>query len=151
MSDAPLHGVVVREREPIANVQGTIHHIVRADDTELYRGFGEAYASIIEPGVIKGWHQHEEQWSLLSCVAGEVALALHDPRADSPTQGRMMHVALAQPGVRRTVLIPPGIIYGWKNAGVGPAVLVNCATHPHGTTASRRIPLESDEVPFRWE
>jgi len=151
MTDDALHGVVVRERDSIPNAQGEIRHILRADDAELFRGFGEAYASVTAPDVIKGWHQHDTQWNVLSCVSGNVLLALHDPRATSPTRGKTQEIAFIDGQKHRTVLIPPGVLYSWKNCGVSPAVLINCASHPHGTTVSRKIPLDSVEVPYRWQ
>jgi dTDP-4-dehydrorhamnose 3,5-epimerase len=151
MTGDTLHGVVVRERDVIANDQGAIQHILRSDDRELYRGFGEAYASVVNPGVVKGWHQHEQQANVLACLSGDILLVLHDARAGSPTHGRTQQVRLAHGEKRRTVLVPPGVVYGWKNQGSSPAILVNCATHPHDPTTSRKIPIDSDEVPYRWE
>lgn len=135
-----IAGVKIKQLHDLMNDQGGVQHMLRADDPEFFCGFGEIYFSIINPAVIKGWHTHHVQVSVLSCVSGRVQLAVH---RDGETAG----IDLGD-GQRKLVLIPPGVTYGWKNLGETPAIIANCASRPHDPAESTKMPLES--IPFRW-
>ena len=137
-----IGGVQVKDVQDIANDQGSIQHMLRSDE-RLFQQFGEIYFSTTNPGVLKGWHQHEEQTSVLSCVAGELALGLHDLR-EGPTKGESMTIVFGDNN-RKVVSIPPGVAYAWKNNGSEKAILANCATHPHDPKKSRKI--HPDDIP----
>ena len=135
-----LDTVQIKELRDLENEQGGLQHMLRADDAEFFRGFGEIYFSIVNPGVVKGWHRHLEQTSVLSCVHGDVLLVVH-------ADGQFRSIRFGD-GHRRLVLIPPGIVYGWKNLGTQPAILANCATHVHDPVKSEKLGL--DTIPFDW-
>ena len=135
--------VKIKSIREITNDQGAIQHMIRSDEAEYFRGFGEVYFSFTNPGVIKGWHTHTEQTSLLSCVVGQLQLAL--------IAGQQKMDIRFGPGDRKVVLIPPGVTYGWKNVGAESAILANCATHPHDPATSVKQSLDQLEFPWHAE
>lgn len=142
-----IAGVNVKRFSDLANDQGAVQHMLRADDKDFFSGFGEIYFSITNPGVIKGWHVQSEQTNVLSCVHGELKLVLCDLRPTSSTKGVIEEILFGD-GNRALVLIPPGITYGWKNIGGVPAILANCANRTHTPATSKKLPLS--EVPYVW-
>jgi len=138
-----MNGVQIKEVTDIENKEGSVQHMLRSDE-KLFSGFGEVYVSTTNPGVFKGWHVHDEQTSVLSCVSGGLTLGLYDLR-EGPAHGESMTVAFGD-GKRKVVSIPPGVAYAWKNKGKKVAILVNCASHPHNSKRSRKILAE--EIPL---
>lgn len=143
-----IDGVTVRDLVEHVDQRGSVQKIVGAHSPEQ-PVFGEVYASLTNPGVVKAWHLQAEQTNLLSCVAGRLRLVVHDARPDSPTRGRTLEVELGD-GARRLVRIPPGVVYGWKSVGEQTAILVNVSDRPHDPSTSRKIDPASDEVPYAF-
>lgn len=134
------NAVKIKPIQEIPNQEGCIQHMLRCDEAEFFSGFGEIYFSFINPGVIKGWHRHSEQTSAVSCVRGHIQLMVYD--------GRRLQEIRIGPGDRKLVVIPPGVLYGWKNLGNEPAILANCASHPYDPAKSEKLPLNA--VPCTW-
>ena len=135
-----IPGVKVAALKEFRNEQGAVQHFLRADYAEFFVGFGEVYFSLSYPGVIKGWHRHQQQTSVLSCVQGQLLLVLWQ-------DGQLQEVRFAD-GQRQRVLIPPGVAYGWKNVGEGTSILANCATQVHDPSHSEKLPL--DQIDYAW-
>ena len=135
-----LADVLIKVLKEFSNEQGSVQHMLRADDSEFYRGFGEIYFSTINPSIIKGWHCHRDQISVLSCVHGSVLLVLHHA-------GKFREVQFGD-GQRRLVLIPAGIDYAWQNRGPEPAILANCSTHVYDPAKNEKRAL--DDIHFNW-
>lgn len=145
-----IHDVVIKDVTPLLNEQGGILHMVREDETSLFSRFGELYFSITNPGVVKGWHRHGRQHNIFSCVRGTLRLALFDGRSGSPSNGAVQVLEFGE-GHHKIVRIPAGVTYGWKNIGVTPALLVNLASEKHDPADATRVPIDSPEVPYRWQ
>ncbi len=48
------------------------------------------------------------------------------------------------------VEIPPYVINGFKGIGIKPAIVANCATHPHCPEEIFRIDPFDNEFPYDW-
>jgi len=69
----------------------------------------------MHPATIKAFHVHRRQTDVWYVPPGDrLLLILVDVRADSPTQGNMLRLALGD-GTSRLVVIPPGVAHGCKN------------------------------------
>jgi dTDP-4-dehydrorhamnose 3,5-epimerase len=73
-------------------------------------------------GVIRGLHD-EAMTKLVSVVAGEAFGAYLDTRADSPTKGRVVTVALT---AGTQVLVPPGVCNGYQSVSAEPTQYLYC-------------------------
>ena len=60
-----------------------------------YSGFGEAYFSQVESGVIKAWKRHHEMTLNLVVPVGAIHFVLYDDRHNSSTCSEFQQVTLS--------------------------------------------------------
>ncbi len=145
---ATIDGVLVTPLKIISDERGAVMHVLRSDAPYFVK-FGEAYVSVINPGVVKGWKLHAESASNMAVPVGRVKFVLVDTREGSPTKGLMQEVALG-PGEEYCLLtVPSGVAYAWKNLADAPAYVINCATEPHRPGEGQTLLLET--YPYEWE
>ncbi len=144
-----IEGVLVVPLRKIPDERGMVMHMLRAD-AEHFQQFGEIYFSVVYPGVIKGWHLHKEMTLNYAVVTGMIKVVLYDARPDSPTNGELQELFI---GDQNYVLvqIPPGVWNGTKGIGTAPAIIANCATHPHHPDEIMRMDPFDTSIPYDWE
>lgn len=143
-----MAGVVVKPLRKIQDERGAVCHMLRNDD-ELFERFGEIYFSVVYPGVVKGWHKHLEMTLNYAVVSGSIKLVLYDDRPGSPTRGVVNELFIGDNNYS-LIKIPPKIWNGFKGIGVVPAVVANCATHPHDPAEIVRLDPLSKSIPYNW-
>jgi dTDP-4-dehydrorhamnose 3,5-epimerase len=143
-----IEGVFIHPLRQIPDERGKIMHMLRADDAH-FEQFGEIYFSMVYPGVIKGWHIHRQMTLNYAVVAGMIKLVLYDDRPDSPTQGQVQELFIGESNYV-LVKIPPGIWNGFKGIGITPAIVANCATHPHEPDEITRLDPFDNTIPYDW-
>lgn len=144
-----IDGVQVVPLQRIPDERGTVLHMLRATDPHFTQ-FGEIYFSTVYPGVVKGWHRHQEMTLNYACPFGRIKLVLYDERPGSATKGRLQEVFLGPDGYS-LVVIPPGIWNGFKGMSDPYAIVANCASHPHDPARSERLDPFDNHIPYRWE
>lgn len=144
-----IDGVTVTPLRKIPDERGCIYHMLRCDDPAFER-FGEVYFSKIYPGAIKGWHLHRRTTLHYAVVQGMIKLVLFDERKKSATRGQLEELFVGDDNYC-LVKIPPGVWNGYKAIGVEPALVANCATHPHEPAEMQRLDPFSKKIPYRWE
>ncbi len=99
-----------------------------------------AYQSATDHGVIKCWHLHEIHTDQFTVTRGKMQIVCADLREDSPTYGEVNSFIT---GVQRPslILIPPGVMHGWKTLSQPEAIVVNFQSHPYDP---------ADEIKFPW-
>jgi dTDP-4-dehydrorhamnose 3,5-epimerase len=115
-----------------------------------FRQFGEIYFSTVYPGVIKGWHKHQEMTLNYVCIEGRIKLVLYDDREGFSTKGELMEVFLGQDNYS-LVIIPPNVWNGFKGMSAPNAIVANCCTHPHDPSRSLRMDPLDNSIPYNWE
>ena len=143
-----IDGVLVVPLKRIPDERGTVLHMLKRTDPHFIE-FGEIYFSKIYPGVVKGWHKHNEMTLNYACIHGRIKLVLFDDRDTSPTKGEVMEVFLG-PDNHSLVQIPPGVWNGFKGLGSEMAIVANCSTHPHDPSRSIRLDPFDNEIPYDW-
>lgn len=128
---------------------GVVLHMLRSD-SPLYLGFGEAYFSEVQPGVVRAWKKHREQTQHIAVPVGLLRMALYDPRQDSPTFGRVAVHIMGRPGRYALLRIPPGVWYGFAAAGEAVALIANCTDLPHVPEETDRLPPDTNLIPYQW-
>jgi dTDP-4-dehydrorhamnose 3,5-epimerase len=145
-----IDGVKVKTLKVISDERGRVMEILRADD-EIFRKFGQVYMTTAYPGVVKGWHHHLVQTDYFTCIAGMMKLVLYDRRDGSPTKGEIneFFIGVHNP---RLVVIPPGVLHGFKCVSETEAVVINCPTEPYSPSApdEYRVEAHSKDVPYDW-
>ena len=144
-----IDGVLIKPLRKIPDERGTIMHMMRIDDPEFER-FGEIYFSAVYPGVIKGWHIHEEMMLNYAVIDGMIKLVLYDERDSSPTRGEIQEIFLGRDNYC-LVKIPPLVWNGFKGIGTERAIVANLATIPHRPDEIKRLDPFDKRIPYNWE
>jgi len=147
---APIHDVRTKRLRVIPDERGWLMEILRADDGDLFRQFGQVYVSATYPGVVKAWHYHKRQIDYFACVSGMVKLVLIDTREHSPTKDAINEFYL---GVHNpTIVEVPNLVYhGWKCVSTEPALVVNVPTEPYAYDDPDEFRLEPHgTLPYDW-
>lgn len=100
-----------------------------------------AYQSATDYGVVKCWHLHEIHTDQFTVTRGKMQIVCVDVREDSPTYGDVNSFIT---GIQRPslIMIPPGVMHGWKALSQPESIVVNLQTHPYDPT---------DELKFPWD
>ncbi len=100
-----------------------------------------AYQSATDYGVVKCWHLHELHTDQFTVTRGKMQVVCADVRQDSPTFGEVNSFII---GIQRPalILIPPGVLHGWKALSQPETIVVNFQTLPYDP---------ADEFKFPWD
>ena len=112
-----------------------------------FRGFGEAYFSLINHGVIKGWKRHKKMTSNIIVPYGEVRFVLFDDRQGSTTYGTFQEVVLSPANYKR-LCIPPYLWMAFQGIGKTDNILLNLANIEHQPDESESKSL--GEINYHW-
>ena len=109
------------------------------------------YSYTLRPNCVKGWAMHLLQEDRYFVLAGEMKIVLFDARLDSPTHGEVSHLVLSHYH-RRIFNIPRGVWHVIWNIGLVDVIAVNLPTLPydHANPDKYRLPLDTDQIPFRF-
>ncbi len=156
-----IDGVMTKKLKVIPDDRGRLMECLRSDD-ELFLRFGQFYVTTTYPGVVKGWHLHDEQWDNIVCVKGMIKLALYDGRGAegaaaaaghqaSPTAARLDEFFLGE-HAPLLVRVPAGVWHGWKCVSTDEAFIVNAPTEVYKYDAPDQLelPHDSDAIPYDW-
>ena len=143
-----IEGVSVTPLRRIPDERGCIMHMLRADAPH-FTMFGEIYFSTVNPGAIKAWHIHKRMTLNYAVVTGTIKLALYDDRQESATRGELMELFIGDQNYC-LVTVPPMVWNGFKGCGVAPAIVANCATHPHHPDEILREDPFTPRIPYDW-
>jgi dTDP-4-dehydrorhamnose 3,5-epimerase len=124
-------------------------HMLKSTDPHFQR-FGEIYFSTVYPGVVKGWHRHQEMTLNYACISGRIKLVLYDDRPSSKSKGELLEIFLGADNYS-LVVIPPCVWNGFKGMSEPVAIVANCSTHPHDPSRSERLDPYDNQIPYRWE
>lgn len=123
--DGAIEGVVLRPLRPHNDHRGWLVELFRDDELPPDLHPAMAYVSATLPGVARGPHEHVDQTDYFAFVGpGEFLLYLWDARADSPTRGRRMRLAVGESN-QQAVIVPPGVVHAYKNVGATPGWVFN--------------------------
>lgn len=147
-SVSAIHDVQVSPLRRIADERGAVFHMLREDDPVFVR-FGEIYFSLVYPGVVKGWHAHKRMTLNYAVPVGMVKLVCYDDRPGSSTRGVLQELHVGELSYA-LVTVPPLIWNGFKCEGDRPALVANCASHPHDRGEIERQDPFASEIPYDW-
>ncbi|MGH9946084.1 MAG: dTDP-4-dehydrorhamnose 3,5-epimerase family protein [Pyrinomonadaceae bacterium] len=121
-----IEGVIVRPLEQRVDDRGWLAELFRADETAGEFHPAMAYISFTKPGACRGPHEHVNQTDLF-CFIGPSTfnLRMWDNRVDSLTYGRMMSIDTGE-NDPRAVIVPKGVVHGYKNIGSVDGMVINC-------------------------
>lgn len=144
-----IDGVELIPLKKIPDERGAIFHMLKTTDPH-FKKFGEVYFSLAYPGVIKGWHEHTEQTQNYAVISGMIKLVMYDNRPQSKTYKNLMEVFVGELNYQ-LVIIPPGVVNGYKTIGTKDAIVANCSDLPHKANEMLRHDPFENEIPYDWE
>jgi dTDP-4-dehydrorhamnose 3,5-epimerase len=121
------------------------------DDDELLKRFGQVSLAKSYPGVIKAFHYHKRQDDIWFFAVGNAQVVLYDKREDSPTKSETNVFYLGEDNPQ-IVVIPVGVVHGYRVLGNTPAVIVYCTTASYNpqNPDEYRIPWDDPKIGFDW-
>jgi dTDP-4-dehydrorhamnose 3,5-epimerase len=145
-----IAGVTLKPLKVVPDERGYLMEILRADDP-FFEKFGQAYLTVVYPGVVKGWHWHKVQTDHFCVVKGMAKVVLYDRRPESATHGEINEYFLGERNPSLLV-IPQGVLHGMKGIGTEPALLLNLPTevYRYADPDEYRVAPHEGEVPYDW-
>lgn len=130
---------------------GFLLEVVRQDEGLLSR-FGQTTFTLTHPGAIKAFHWHQNQDDVWFIASGRAVIVLYDRRLQSPTRGRTQTI-IAGAGDYQVVVIPAGVVHGFKVLGSEPVLLFYHTTQPYNAKKpdEERIPFDDPTIAFDWD
>ena len=139
-----IKDVIIKNLNKYEDERGWLTEIYRNDEMNYQPVM--SYISVTKPGVSRGPHEHKSQRDFFVFVGpGNFALYLWDNRKDSETfeQKQILEVGEKNPVA---VIVPPGIVHGYKCISDIPAYSVNLPDKLYKGEFKKE---EVDEI--RWE
>ena len=125
-SDGEIEGVHVYELKKYHDDRGWLSELFRHDEVAEEFHPVMAYISFTTPGAHRGPHEHVDQADLF-CFLGPSTfdLRMWDNRASSPTyrNRKTLLVGVDNP---LGIIIPEGVVHGYKNVGDVDGMVINC-------------------------
>lgn len=144
-----IEGVTLTPLKRICDERGRVMHLMRRD-WPIFRSFGEAYFSVVQPGVVKAWHLHREVTLNYTAVSGMIKCVLYDDRRDSPTRGEVNELFLGEHNYQ-LVTIPPGIWNGVKGISTTESIIAIVLDLPYDGEEVVRVDPFKNDIPYNWD
>lgn len=143
MNGPTIAGVVRKDLRTIVDGRGDVIELWSLPwvESEGLAVPQHAYQSATDFGVVKCWHLHERHTDQFTVTRGKMQVVCADVREGSPTYGEVNSFIT---GVQRPslILIPPGVMHGWKALSAPETIVVNFQTMPYDA---------ADEFKFPWD
>ena len=138
-----IEGVHLIELKRYEDERGHLMETFRRDELPVPVEPAMSYMSITKQGQSRGPHEHREQTDVFSFTGpGKFVLKLWDNREDSSTFGNYLEMEVGE-GRPATVIVPPGVVHGYKNLSDWPAMVINYPDRLYRGEGKKR---EVDEI-----
>jgi dTDP-4-dehydrorhamnose 3,5-epimerase len=147
-----IAGVVIQSAITHADERGTLCEIHSPYRPPHPAPLVYVYQFSIRPGKIKGWHSHHLHDDRIFISQGRVKVVLYDSRPDSPTPGMINEIYRTELD-RNSMVIPAYVFHAHENVGTMDALFISMPTraYPHDDPDVYRLPLDTDQIPYRFE
>jgi dTDP-4-dehydrorhamnose 3,5-epimerase len=120
-----IEGVIVKDIKKHVDERGWLVECFRHDEVPPEIRPAMAYVSITRPGTTRGPHEHVEQTDYFCFLGpGDFKVVLWDNREESPTVN-VKQIIFAGEDNPKTVIVPPGVVHGYKNIGNADGQVLN--------------------------
>jgi len=151
-----IDGIIVDNIDQHSDERGFLIETFRIDDeffNSIYRlkdgtyvGCPMSYISATMPNQIRGPHEHKKQTDVFCFIgSSKFEVRLWDNRPNSNTYKKEMKI-IAEDSAPLIVVVPPGIVHGYKNIGLDLGYVINM---PDKLYAGWDKKEKVDEI--RWE
>ena len=139
-----IKDVVITHLDVIDTPGGNVLHAMKGSSAG-YSGFGEAYFSQVDKGVVKAWKRHKKMTLNLVVPVGGIRFVLFDDRKVSNTQ--FQEIIISKNNYCRFT-VPPMIWMGFQGFSDGWSMLLNIANMEHDPNEVDR--KEVDKINYNW-
>ena len=140
MGQLTIEGVMLTPLKIFESDKGNVMHCIK-NSSPGFRDFGEAYISIVNHDITKGWKKHTKMTLNLTVVSGKVKFYLFDDRIDVASFGSFNYLELGRSNYQR-LTIPPGIFVAFKGLEETENMLINVADITHDPDEAVNKPLD---------
>jgi dTDP-4-dehydrorhamnose 3,5-epimerase len=121
----PIDDVIIKDLRKYVDNRGWLCELFRFDEVQSEHLPVMSYISVTYPGITRGPHEHAEQTDYF-CFLGpsNFKLCLWDNRKKSKTYCNMMIKYFGE-DYPAMVIVPPGIVHGYKNTGAAQGTVIN--------------------------
>lgn len=125
-NEGAINDVVVYQLKKYFDDRGWLAELFRHDEIESEFYPAMSYISFTTPGIRRGPHEHVDQADLF-CFIGPSTfnMRMWDNREDSSTFRSMMSLDVGQDNPT-AVIVPKGVVHGYKNIGDIDGMVINC-------------------------
>lgn len=141
-----IDGVLLTPLDVIKVPGGNVMHGMKCTDPG-YKSFGEAYFSMVEPGVVKAWKRHLQMSLNLIVPLGSVRFVIYDNRQNSMDEVLFREVTLSRDNYYR-LTVPPMVWMGFQGIDEMPSMLLNLADIEHDPEEVERKKM--NRIKYDW-
>ncbi len=139
-----IKDLLVTKLDVIETLGGNVLHGMKKTSNG-YSGFGEAYFSQIEKGIIKAWKRHQKMTLNLIVPVGEIRFVLFDDRNPSNTQ--FHEITISKDNYFR-LTVPPMVWVGFQGLSDDGSMLLNISDIEHNPSEVEKKNIE--QIEFNW-
>ena len=139
-----INDALITQLDVIDTPGGNVMHAMK-ETSAGYAGFGEAYFSQVDKGIIKAWKRHKNMTLNLVVPVGEIKFVLFDDRDVSNT--RFQEIIISRKNYCR-LTVPPMVWMGFQGLSNDGSMLLNIANIEHDPGEVDR--LEIDKMNYNW-
>ena len=120
-----IEGVIIEKLNKFYDERGFLAETFRIDNLPDNLQPVMSYVSCTRPGVARGPHEHNKQTDIFCFMGpGNFKIKLWDNRKESETFGYCIKIIGGEDNPI-LVIIPPGIVHGYKNISNEPGMVIN--------------------------
>ena len=139
-----IKDVLITKLDVIDAPGGNVMHGMK--ETSIgYSGFGEAYFSQVDKGIIKAWKRHKNMTLNLIVPVGKIKFVLFDDRDESNV--RFQEIIISRDNYCR-LTVPPMVWMGFQGLSSEKSMLLNITNIEHDPGEVDR--LEIDKINYNW-
>lgn len=140
MDNVNVSDVIITPLQRIPVPGGDVLHAMKSME-DTYEGFGEAYFSIIEKDVVKGWKKHNRMTLNLVVPCGNIEFVFVD------RQGTIREETIGERNYAR-LTVPPGIWFAFRGLSNSTNLALNIANIPHDAGEVERVDV--NDIEYEW-
>lgn len=138
-----IQGVEIREIATCGDHRGFFREVFRFKEQFENVPVGQLSHSLVNEGVVKGWHGHAYQYQWNYVISGKINVALYDNRQESPTYRKLMEFQVGD-GHPVGYYFPPGVLHGYRCI-VGPMQIIYVTSGSYDLDDELRYTLDHVE------
>jgi dTDP-4-dehydrorhamnose 3,5-epimerase len=139
-----IEGVKVTPLDIIQTTGGGVMHAMKKSDMGFV-GFGEAYFSTIEHGVIRAWKRHTSMTLNIIVPVGSIKFVLFDDRTKA--EEKFQEIIVSRDNYCR-ISVSPMIWMGFQGLSKDSSILLNIADIEHNLNEVDRRTIE--QIDYDW-